>query len=36
VENLLGTDHVRMLRGGRHARRHSQGLFNAISLLEEV
>ena len=36
VENLLGTDHVRMFRGGRHARRHSPGSFNAVSLLEEA
>jgi len=36
VENLLGTDHVRMLRGGCHARGHSQGSFNAVSLLKEV
>ena len=36
VENLLGTNNVRMLRGGCHARDHSQGSFNAVSLLKEA
>lgn len=36
MENLLGTDNVRMLRGGRHVRGHTQGSFNGVSLLEEA
>jgi hypothetical protein len=36
MENLFGADNVRMLRGGRHTRGHSQGSFNAASLLEEA
>jgi len=36
MENFFGADNVRMLRGGRIARGHSQGSFNAVSLLEEA